>query len=48
MVIIIQSLHLDEGILHKNLKSKNILIKNGVYKICDFGLPKVMGTEEKQ
>jgi serine/threonine protein kinase len=28
--------------LHKNLKTKNILIRNGVYKIIDFGLPTVI------
>jgi len=46
--VYIQSLHSDYHILHKNLKSKNILIKNGMYKIIDFGMPKVMGAEEKE
>ena len=29
-------------IIHRDLKTENILVHNGVYKICDFGLAKVM------
>lgn len=31
---------LREGIRHRDLKPDNILIKNGIYKIADFGFAK--------
>lgn len=30
------------GIIHRDLKSDNIISHNGVYKICDFGFSKQM------
>ena len=35
----IQHIHKQCGIIHKNLKAKNILIQDGIYKLIDFGLP---------
>ena len=29
---------ISKNILHRDIKPENILIKNDVFKICDFGL----------
>lgn len=34
-----------KNILHRDLKFENILLKNGIIKISDFGLAKDMGDE---
>lgn len=34
-------MHSDCHIIHKNLKSENIFIRDGIYKIIDFGIPKI-------
>jgi len=31
---------MQKGVVHRDLKPDNILIKNGVFKLCDFGLSK--------
>lgn len=36
------------GVLHRDLKSKNILLKDGVFKIADFGFAKHLQNFEKQ
>lgn len=32
-------------IIHRDLKSENILIHNGVFKIADFGFSKMLDSE---
>lgn len=33
-----------QGIIHRDLKFENVLIKDEVIKICDFGLARNLGT----
>lgn len=32
------------GIIHRDLKPENILLNDGVYKIADFGLAKIVDS----
>ncbi len=34
-------LHEGMDVIHRDLKLKNILVKDGILKICDFGLSKI-------
>lgn len=34
----------DNNIIHRDLKPQNILIKNGMVKICDFGFAKKLSA----
>ena len=41
-----EHLHL-HGIVHRDLKPENILLKDGIWKIADFGLAKMLKGEER-
>lgn len=34
------------GIIHRDLKTENILVHEGLYKISDFGFSKQLGSNE--
>ena len=34
---------LKHGIIHRDLKPQNILIKNNIFKLCDFGFARTVG-----
>ena len=33
---------IENGIIHRDVKPANILVKNGVYKLADFGFSRIV------
>jgi serine/threonine protein kinase len=33
--------------MHRNLKPANVLVANGVFKLCDFGMSKIVEDMNK-
>lgn len=38
-------MHQKANRFHKNLKARNVLNRNGIYKLIDFGLPVVLDDD---
>ena len=46
MLKALEFLH-SRNIVHRDIKLENILLKEGIFKLCDFGLSRVLNQEKR-